>query len=58
MWLCQSKYRVGPSADTAKCRHPSFHTWGQCRVNHVADVANATGLREPPEVEKNFSARQ
>ena len=24
----------------------------------VADVANATGLRGPPEVEKKFSARQ
>ena len=32
----------------------------QCRINHVADVANATGVRPqggPPEVEKFFSAR-
>jgi len=32
----------------------------QCRINHVADVANATGLRPQGASgsRKNFSARQ
>jgi len=45
---------------TASNLHEVF-VYAQCRINHVADVANATGLRpqkEPSEVEKFFSARQ
>ena len=35
--------------------------WQQCRINHVADVANATGLRPQGGLRKSrkfFSARQ
>ena len=65
MLLCWSRESVvhwGPgvvreTAGASPCLDPT-----QCRINHVADVANATGLRPrgggPPEVEKMFSARQ
>jgi len=42
------------------CVLPKLTVWSQCRINHVADVANATGLRlrGASGIEKIFSARQ
>ena len=48
-------------SDAVKSRFAYLFTYNQCRINHVADVANATGLRPQGGLRKSrkfFSARQ